>query len=177
MTGSTSLSHNELPSGPLSPRSVRFDESMNVVFESEQTREYKDACWYSASDYQAFKESRIRSVRKIMRSRPLYGKVVEQIHGVCQESCEDSPLLLNEHEMEQLSQVYKSKGASSFIGLERVSIKNVALDKRRRRYQMAYLIQWMQEEQASEERIRAQCERISAASKNFAKNIAVAQAA
>ena len=172
MTGSTSLSHNELPSGPLSPRSVRFDESINVVFESEQTREYKDACWYSASDYQAFKENRIRSVRKIMRS-----KVVEQIHGVCQESCEDSPLLLNEHEMEQLSQVYKSKGASSFIGLERGSIKNVALDKRRRRYQMAYLIQWMQEEQASEERIRAQCERISAASKNFAKNIAVAQAA
>jgi hypothetical protein len=118
----------------------------------------------------------VRSVRKLRRSSPAYNNAIEQANGVCR-NCypeDEDCLLLNEQEMKQLSQIYR-KG--TFVGLERVSVKNVALDKRSRRNEIVDIVLDLQEEHATVECIRQYCERISTPSKLFAKHIAVAQAA
>lgn len=189
----------------LGRRSVHFPPSSEeaTVISSHQellSSEELHARWCSPQEYQQFRQSRVKCVQKLLRESPVYTHVVEQVHGIC---CQHmmSPLdtilddlfeadehddstsiapsvptfpILNESEMKQLSQIYRKP---TFVGLERVSVKTIALDKQHRRNCLTHSVRHLQQAHAHPKVIRRVCEHISQPSKIFARHIAVAQAA
>jgi hypothetical protein len=189
---SSTLTCDDLPkkdaissrSGPLSPR-VHFDESSNVSYDNSEICK-EDCCqmWYTAVEYKEFKKARISSVRKIMRSTR-YGEVIEHTYGVCCNFSEDvESIILTNEESKDLRQVYRAK-SGHFIGLERVAVRDVALDRCSRRSEILDMVLDMQHDDglynfpdadSKAEVIRQFSERLSGPSKLFAMHIAIAQA-
>ena len=181
-------------------KSVSFRNGPDTVIHVPQllSSDELHARWYSPQEYQQFRYLRVKCVRKLLRSSPVYTHVVEQAHGICcqhssiwdsleileetEQQADDTTtstssrmmMILNESEMKQLSHIYRK---ATFVGLERVSVKNIALDKQSRRSHLAQSVRQLQQVHARPEVIRQVCERISQPSKVFAKHIAVAQAA
>lgn len=170
---------------------VMFDESRNVV----RTTPADDCCleerWITSAEMKQMKNKTIYLAKEINRSDKAnttqnsfsYPRVVMGVYlscsGVALET-DQSPLTAV-----QRKQFYKwMDAAQSRLGLERACIQELRLDKYRRRTQVVDAVMGVQEclpmvviRDDSDELIREASQSVSRASRIFAHELAVAQAA
>ena len=114
-----------------SKKTVRFSTSRHQVYyypEEDDHRDEEDAsCWYTAQDFQRFKAQRVQTVRKLLRQQPHVVRQLEEYYLSGQSSssseCGAGDVLL-------------LSIPTAWCGLERVSVKALALDKMRRKQQL-----------------------------------------
>ena len=154
----------------------------------------KDDCrdsWYTAGDYQGFKASVVKSVKKVLKSETskAYCEVIERTFTeVCDGITgpgEHDPLPTKKKEVDytkELEQAYQSE--LGLVGLERYAVRRVSRDKYSRRIKIVDVVLAAQyhievtspDVRLKEAILREFCERLSAPSRAFAQHIALAQA-
>ena len=113
-----------------SKKTVRFSTSRHQVYypEEDDHRDEEDAsCWYTAQDFQRFKAQRVQTVRKLLRQQPHVVRQLEEYYLSGQSSSSSSECAAGD--------VLLSI-PTAWCGLERVSVKALALDKMQRKQQL-----------------------------------------
>ena len=107
-----------------SKKTVRFSTSRHQVYypEEDDHRDEEDAsCWYTAQDFQRFKAQRVQTVRKLLRQQPKVVRLLEELLSLSDQSECGS---------------FLGTIPTAWCGLERVSVKALALDKMQRKQQL-----------------------------------------
>ena len=107
-----------------SKKTVRFSTSRHQVYYPEDDHRDASSCWYTAQDFQRFKAQRVQTVRKLVRQQP---HVVRQL--------EDYLSLSGQSSLECRGDLLLSI-PTAWCGLERVSVKALAMDKMDRKQQL-----------------------------------------
>lgn len=171
------------------PRRVRFNEKHNV--EHHNTAIFAEDCaelWYQSHEYRQFKNNAMYMAKEITRSEQTnrapfsYGRVVLRAYEACLDAPHEtnaSVLTPNErHHLHRWAEV-----ATSRLGLERWSVREIGRDKSRRRRDIVDIILDIQDFYSNltleqrEQKICSTSQTISRPSRLFARTIAESQAA
>ena len=167
---------------------VTFDENRNVYHHMPVEEECLQERWYTSDDMRQMKSRTIFLAKEISRSDKLqakqntfsYPRAVLGVYLTCstvQYETEDPPLTTS-----QRKQFHKwIDAAESRIGIERVCIQEIRVDKYRRRLQVVDAVMDAQYQpniacESHDELIRKAAQSVSRASRLFAREIASAVA-
>ena len=162
-------------------RTVHFEEAKNEHYSN--TCWYKEECddsWYSAAEMRMFKAQTIGLAKEIYRvektsaDKPSsYTNVIWAAYEACLSApCAETPL--NSIQRKQLRKWMQI--SCSRHGLERMCIRNLAMEKRQRKQHLVDAVLDLQDSLASDEVIRKMSLSISRPSRLFAQQVAAAQA-
>lgn len=203
----TSTSSTEPPAAPQPKKSVRFDEGQTIAYENALIcREECLDLWYTALECSEFKASTVKHAKEIIRSEkrpnstdPLcYQRTMRRTyHACCQrqvvvgDNCSSSSstedndaVVLTELEMHKLQQWLAFCCEHDRIGMEKLTIRSIAKDRRYRRLEAMTIIFEIQEQMQIKssgdndrkaEFIRKACQILSRPARSFAQVLALAQ--
>lgn len=167
-------------------RCVSFDESRN--FEHRNAVWSFDDCkltWYNKCDYQQMKESSYSQAKQIWRrerritDENSYMNAILRVYDVCSQAQQETEAcILSERDEALLSMLIGM--ANTRTGLEKMCIRKIAHDKRRRRTELSDLVLRVQaahkagSAHARSELVRLASESVTRASRLFARHMAQA---
>lgn len=167
-------------------RQVQFDEGQNVYHSNTvMTKDECQSLWHSRVDMKNFKQTTRAIAVEIHRSEKAntapnsYARVVLAAYAACCRAvCDTNVSPLDNKEQKNLRKWMQV--AVSRTGLDRSSIREIALERHQRRQHIAHVVMEMQESLVYREDldqvIRKASEAISRPSRLFAREIAEAQA-
>ena len=167
---------------------VTFDENRNIYHRMPVEEEHFQERWYTSDDMRQMKSKTIFLAKEISRSDKIqakqntlsYPRVVMGVYLTCSSveyETDDSPLTTS-----QRKQFHKwIDAAESRIGIERVCIQEIRVDKYRRRLQVVDAVMDAQYQpciacERHDEVLRKAAESVSRASRLFARELAFALA-
>jgi hypothetical protein len=168
-------------------KTVGFNEDNNVAYDNTTTckEDCKDSCWYNAQDYAQFKASTKFLVREIVRNEKRHAKrSINSYQCVLERTYFDAEQQRNQNQY-QLHQWMRV--TTCRLGLERLAIRQIAVDRSQRRIELVESVLKLQGEHRynwdcndcnyatnAAEILRQASESYSRPSRQFARHLAVA---
>lgn len=173
------------------PRAVTFDESRNTAYVNEQlSAEESRQTWINQVDYQAMKDAAYshakqiwKKERRMVQMEGSYSNSLLRVYDACCEATQESAATSNSSILspqDQQAFAHMIGKANTRTGLEKICIREIAYDKRQRRFEATDLVLHLQQQGRSSASAAAlmalSCQTVSRASRLFAREMAVALA-
>mmetsp|Transcript_10383 Transcript_10383/g.13743 ORF Transcript_10383/g.13743 Transcript_10383/m.13743 type:complete len:220 (+) Transcript_10383:29-688(+) len=128
LTPSPSISH--CPRG----KRVQFDESLNKITDSASTKQHFGDCWYNEQEYKSFKVSVVKVAKKVVNTQSVavgsYHQVLTHVYDLCciekNEIQSDYESFLHFQDQMELKRCLTDENFR--LGLDRLTIRSIALD-------------------------------------------------